>query len=182
MENYYEILGVKPFASEEDIKKSYYELIKKYHPDVYEGDKLFADKKTREINEAFTILKDENSRKKYDRKLKDVLDKQIKKDDISKEDNVSAKENNHKESKAEEKTNKDEKIKDTKKNNDVKKDNSENKNIKENKKVKKMGTKIAPFSKELKDKKILNAFIIILSILLVVTVVITIVTFPSIQQ
>lgn len=61
---YYEILGVSKSASQEEIRTAYKQLIKKYHPDLYQGDKAFAERKTQEINEAYDILSD--STKKYD--------------------------------------------------------------------------------------------------------------------
>jgi curved DNA-binding protein CbpA len=70
MQNYYEILQIKPTANETEIKVAYIELIKKYHPDTYSGDKVFAEHKTADINEAYATLKDSLTRKKYDHKLK----------------------------------------------------------------------------------------------------------------
>lgn len=58
MNNPYEVLGVKQGASEDEIKKAYRELAKKYHPDRY-GDnplKELAEDKMREINEAYDYL------------------------------------------------------------------------------------------------------------------------------
>ena len=49
---HYEILGIRKTATSEEIKNAYKQLVKKYHPDVYPGDKTFAEKKTQEINEA----------------------------------------------------------------------------------------------------------------------------------
>lgn len=70
MKNYYKILGVNSNADSESIKHAYFLKIKKYHPDTYQGDRVFAENKTAEINEAYDILKDENLRKKYDIKIK----------------------------------------------------------------------------------------------------------------
>lgn len=67
--NYYEILGVSKTASYEEIKSNYKTLVKKYHPDLYQGDKTFAEKKTQEINVAYDILSDSNKRAKYDLEL-----------------------------------------------------------------------------------------------------------------
>ncbi len=69
MKNYYEILGVSQKSSIDEIKKSYLSKIKKYHPDVFVGDKIFAEKQTALINEAFATLKDEHLRANYDYKL-----------------------------------------------------------------------------------------------------------------
>ncbi len=64
--NYYEILGVKQNASQEEIKDVYKKLVKKYHPDIYKGDKHFAEKKIKEINVAYEVLSNEKTRKEYD--------------------------------------------------------------------------------------------------------------------
>ena len=64
--NYYEILEVSTNASKEVIKNAYRALIKKYHPDSYTGDKEFAQEKVKEINEAYSILSDENNKVSYD--------------------------------------------------------------------------------------------------------------------
>ncbi len=66
MNNYYEILGVEANASSEEIKKAYLIKIKEYHPDVFDGDKFFAEQKTAEINEAYNVLKNEEQRELYD--------------------------------------------------------------------------------------------------------------------
>ncbi len=57
--NPYEVLGVKPGATEEEIKKAYREKVKKYHPDQYKGTdyEATATEKLKEINEAYDILK-----------------------------------------------------------------------------------------------------------------------------
>ncbi len=61
MKNYYKILGISQDASPEDIKKAYYKLAHKYHPDKG-GD----EKKFKEINEAYQILSDKKKRAQYD--------------------------------------------------------------------------------------------------------------------
>lgn len=68
MKNYYEILKISRYSTQDDIKKAYLKLIKKYHPDVYSGDKLFAEKQTALITEAYTTLKNPELKAKYDRK------------------------------------------------------------------------------------------------------------------
>ncbi|KAF8562005.1 hypothetical protein P879_09449 [Paragonimus westermani] len=62
--DYYKILGVDRSASQADIKKAYYELAKKYHPDVNKNDKNAAQK-FQEVSEAYEILGDDNKRKQY---------------------------------------------------------------------------------------------------------------------
>lgn len=63
--NYYEILGVSPEASQEDIRKAYLKLAKQYHPDKTGGDKV-AEEKLKAINEAYDTLKNAERRKEYD--------------------------------------------------------------------------------------------------------------------
>lgn len=61
--NPYEILGVKPGASQEEIKSAYRKLVKKYHPDHYRDNPLqdLAQKKLAEINEAYSMLTNGNT-------------------------------------------------------------------------------------------------------------------------
>jgi len=73
VENYYEILEVNKKAYKEVIEKAYKVLVKKYHPDLYQGDKSFAEKKTQEINEAYEILSNPEKRKNYNLQLTFVL-------------------------------------------------------------------------------------------------------------
>ena len=56
--NPYEALGLKPGASQEEIKKAYRNLIKQYHPDQYGDNPLkdLAEEKMREINTAYDML------------------------------------------------------------------------------------------------------------------------------
>jgi curved DNA-binding protein len=63
--DYYKILGVSKTASENDIKKAYRKLARKYHPDLNPNDKE-AEKKFKEINEANEVLSNTENRKKYD--------------------------------------------------------------------------------------------------------------------
>ena len=64
--NYYEILKVSKSASQQEIRDSYIKLIKQYHPDIYKGSKAFAEKTTKEINDAYDVLSVEEKRKEYD--------------------------------------------------------------------------------------------------------------------
>ncbi|RPI73130.1 MAG: J domain-containing protein [Ignavibacteriales bacterium] len=63
--DYYKILGVEKSATEDDIKKAYRKLAKKYHPDKNPDDKT-AEAKFKEVSEAYEVLKDPEKRKKYD--------------------------------------------------------------------------------------------------------------------
>lgn len=63
--DYYELLGVKRDASQEDISKAFKKLARKYHPDLNPGEKT-AEDKFKEINEAYEVLKDPEKRKLYD--------------------------------------------------------------------------------------------------------------------
>ena len=63
--DYYEVLGVAKNASEDDIKKAYRVLAKKYHPDMNPGDAAAAEK-FKEASEAYAVLSDADKRKQYD--------------------------------------------------------------------------------------------------------------------
>lgn len=63
--DYYEILGVQRSAKEEDIKKAYRKLARKYHPDLNPNNKQ-SEEKFKEIQEAYEVLGDPEKRRKYD--------------------------------------------------------------------------------------------------------------------
>ncbi len=64
-QDYYKTLGVERTASEKEIKSAYRKLARKHHPDVNPGNKE-AEKRFKEINEAYQVLGDKEKRKKYD--------------------------------------------------------------------------------------------------------------------
>lgn len=63
--DYYKVLGLDSKASQDEIKKAFRKLARKYHPDVNKNDKAL-EEKFKEINEAYEVLSDPEKRKKYD--------------------------------------------------------------------------------------------------------------------
>ena len=72
MSDYYNVLGVSRDASQDEIKKAYRKLALKYHPDKNSGD-AEAEKKFKEVSEAYEVLSDENKRHMYDQYGADAL-------------------------------------------------------------------------------------------------------------
>ena len=63
--DYYEILGINKDASEAEIKSAFRKAAKQYHPDLHPGD-AEAEKKFKEVNEAYEVLSDKEKRARYD--------------------------------------------------------------------------------------------------------------------
>uniref|UniRef100_A0AAQ5Y2X9 J domain-containing protein n=1 Tax=Amphiprion ocellaris TaxID=80972 RepID=A0AAQ5Y2X9_AMPOC len=73
MMEYYQTLGVQKHATQEDIKKAYRKLALKWHPDKNPDNKDEAEKRFKELSEAYEVLSDENKRNIYDRYGKEGL-------------------------------------------------------------------------------------------------------------
>ncbi|MFT4309291.1 MAG: molecular chaperone DnaJ [Candidatus Woesearchaeota archaeon] len=65
MTDYYNVLGINKDATKEDIKRAYKKLAKQYHPDINKNDD--AEQKFKEVNEAASVLLDDQKRAQYDR-------------------------------------------------------------------------------------------------------------------
>ena len=64
-QDFYKVLGVAEDASDADIKKAYRKLARKYHPDQHPGD-AEAERKFKEVAEAYDVLSDKKDREEYD--------------------------------------------------------------------------------------------------------------------
>lgn len=74
MSNYYGILEVTRYATNDEIKKSFRHLAKKYHPDKNTENKKWAEERTKLIIDAYRVLTDPNLRKRYDLQFEDSID------------------------------------------------------------------------------------------------------------
>ena len=63
--DYYEVLGVDKSASEDEIKRAYKKMARKYHPDLNPDNKE-AEEKFKEVNEAYEVLSDSDKKARYD--------------------------------------------------------------------------------------------------------------------
>ena len=78
--DYYEILGIQRNTSKEEIKKSYKQLAKKYHPDISKDKST--EEKFKEISEAYAVLSDDQKRTNYDQFGHDGFDQRYTQEDI----------------------------------------------------------------------------------------------------
>ncbi|XP_078722781.1 dnaJ homolog subfamily B member 6 isoform X1 [Lampetra fluviatilis] len=67
MGDYYQVLGIQPTSSQEEIKKAYRRLALKWHPDKNPESKEMAERKFKEIAEAYDVLSDKSKREAFDR-------------------------------------------------------------------------------------------------------------------
>lgn len=70
MEDFYKTLGISRHSTKEEIRKAYIDILKQYHPDVYQGDKVYAEQVTANTNIAFDFLSNPAKKIKLDEYLK----------------------------------------------------------------------------------------------------------------
>jgi len=68
--NYYDVLQIEPHAGLAEIKRSFRKLLKQFHPDRNQGNRAWAEQRTRELVEAYQVLSDEHRRRFHDRSLR----------------------------------------------------------------------------------------------------------------
>ena len=99
MKNFYQILGVSINATNDEIKIAYRKLATKFHPDKNDGDKYF-EERFKEIQIAYEVLSNENSRSEYNKKLYDFYQEKFEQSSYkSNSENVNKSEENQKSNK-----------------------------------------------------------------------------------
>jgi len=81
MKNFYRILELPSFSTSEEIRKAYRRLSKKYHPDLHRGD-AFYEEKFKDIQEAYSVLKNPLKKRNFDEKLEAFYKARILKTEI----------------------------------------------------------------------------------------------------
>jgi curved DNA-binding protein CbpA len=74
----YKILNISEASNADEIKQAYKKQAKKYHPDLYQGDKKFAEDKMKQINEAYTLIMQKSTSSTYSRSNDDFYNQMIK--------------------------------------------------------------------------------------------------------
>lgn len=75
-QTYYDVLGIDIDATPAEIKTAYRNMIKAFHPDLYPGDKQFAEKQSKKVNEAYEVLGNPERRREYDKILREKEEQQ----------------------------------------------------------------------------------------------------------